>query len=213
MSKVDAKVVILGKSYVGKTSLVCRYIDSRFDPNLPYQNTIGAAFGSKKEIVNGKSLNLGIWDTAGHERYESMTRMYYRGSVAAILCYDITDKASFDRTRFWAGELKATEPNCKLYLCGTKKDVADRDPTKRAVDRKMAEPLAVDFQSELFETSSYTGENIDALFQKIASDIIKQKESNEKEYKVLQEQNFWRLHDPQQHTGWHQRCVAPLSKC
>ena len=50
-----------------------------------------------------------LQDTAGHERYESMTRMYYRGAVSAILCYDITNKSTFERARFWAGELRATE--------------------------------------------------------------------------------------------------------
>ena len=50
-----------------------------------------------------------LQDTAGHERYESMTRIYYRGAAACILCYDITDRTSFDRVRFWAGELKSTE--------------------------------------------------------------------------------------------------------
>ncbi|XP_052772674.1 ras-related protein Rab-24-like [Mya arenaria] len=183
MSRVDAKIVLLGKSYVGKTCLVNRYIHHRFDAEIPYQNTIGAAFGSKKEMVNGKPLNLGIWDTAGHERYESMTRMYYRSAVACILCYDITDKSSFDRIRFWAGELQATEPACRIYLCGTKKDIVDDYPGKRQVERSTAEPLADDLSSELFETSSQTGENIDALFHKIAEDIAAKREEDARRHK------------------------------
>ncbi|KAL4231466.1 Ras-related protein Rab-24 [Mactra antiquata] len=185
MSRVDAKVVLLGKSFVGKTCLVNRYVHQRFDASIPYQNTIGAAFGSKREHVGGKSIVLGIWDTAGHERYESMTRMYYRGAVACILCYDLTDKSSFDRARFWAGELRATEEHCMIYLCGTKKDIVDDHPSQREVDRKMAEPLAADFQSRLFETSSNTGENIDELFKTIAGDIIQKREAEEK---VVREQ-------------------------
>lgn len=187
MSRVDAKVVLLGKSYVGKTCLVNRYIHERFDPNLPYQNTIGAAFGSKKETVDGKSIVLGIWDTAGHERYESMTRMYYRGAIACILCYDITDRSSFDRARFWYSELKSTQQDCKIYLCGTKKDIADDNPNKREVTKAMAEPLAADFHSQLYETSSYTGENIEILFHKIASDIIREKERRAEEHREQQE--------------------------
>ncbi|XP_060589185.1 ras-related protein Rab-24-like isoform X1 [Ruditapes philippinarum] len=187
MSRVDAKVVLLGKSYVGKTCLVNKYVHHRFDANLPYQNTIGAAFGSKKETVDGKPIVLGIWDTAGHERYESMTRMYYRGAVACILCYDITDKGSFDKARFWAGELKSTQEDCRIYLCGTKKDIADDNPNKREVDKKVAEPLATDFQCQLYETSSLTGENVDELFKQIARDIIEKRESAAREIREQEE--------------------------
>ena len=62
-------------------------------------------------------------DTAGHERYESMTRMYYRGAAACILCYDITDRTSFDRVRFWAGELKATEQVSIGYMASDEKEI------------------------------------------------------------------------------------------
>lgn len=174
---MDAKVVLLGKSYVGKTCLVNKYVHDRFDPNLPYQNTIGAAFAAKKVQIGDKFINLGIWDTAGHERYESMTRMYYRGAAACVLCYDITDLNSFERVRFWASELQSTEPDCKIYLCGTKCDIVKDHPGKRQVESRMAEPLAFDFQSDLYETSSLTGENIDRLFKNIASDLVRKRES------------------------------------
>ncbi|KAG7464837.1 hypothetical protein MATL_G00169840 [Megalops atlanticus] len=84
--RVDAKVVLLGKESVGKTSLVERYVYNRFLVG-PYQNTIGAAFVAKPIQVGDKVLTLGIWDTAGAERYEAMSRIYYRGARAAIVCY------------------------------------------------------------------------------------------------------------------------------
>ncbi|MBN3320637.1 RAB24 protein, partial [Atractosteus spatula] len=84
--RVDAKVVMLGKECVGKTSLVERYVHNRFLIG-PYQNTIGAAFVAKPIQVEDKVITLGIWDTAGSERYEAMSRMYYRGAKAAIVCY------------------------------------------------------------------------------------------------------------------------------
>ena len=66
--KVDCKVVLLGRMYGGKTSLVERFIHQRFNENIPYQNTIGAAFGAKTLTVDGAPVTLGIWDTAGSER-------------------------------------------------------------------------------------------------------------------------------------------------
>ncbi|KAK3597734.1 hypothetical protein CHS0354_006086 [Potamilus streckersoni] len=180
MSKIDAKVVLLGKAHVGKTCLVNRYIRGTFDSTVPYQNTIGAAFGSKKETVNGKSIILGIWDTAGHERYESMVKLYYRGAMAAILCFDLTDKTSFDRVRFWAGELRQMEKGCKLFLCGTKKDLVDYDAYKREITVKTAKPLADDLQAALFETSSKSGENIEQLFQSVAKYCLQKTEEDER---------------------------------
>ncbi|KAK2572470.1 Ras-related protein Rab-24 [Acropora cervicornis] len=110
-SKVDAKVVLLGKEFSGKTSLVERYLHERFNENVPYQN-----------------------DTAGSERYEAMSRIYYRGAKAAVLCYDLTDKSSFERAKFWVNELKTYEDNCKIYLCGTKHDLVQSDKKSRQVD-------------------------------------------------------------------------------
>lgn len=68
--RVDAKVVLLGREYSGKTSIIERYIHNRFDENQPYQSTIGAAYGAKRTEAFGRMVTLGIWDTAGSERYQ-----------------------------------------------------------------------------------------------------------------------------------------------
>ena len=78
MAKVDMKVVLLGREFCGKTSLVERFLNERFAGENKYQNTIGAAYGARTVNVGGRYVVLGIWDTAGSERYESMSRMYYR---------------------------------------------------------------------------------------------------------------------------------------
>ncbi|XP_048343898.1 ras-related protein Rab-24 isoform X2 [Sphaerodactylus townsendi] len=169
--RVDAKVVMLGKEYVGKTSLVERYVHNRFLVG-PYQNTIGAAFVAKVIPVGGRKVTLGIWDTAGSERYEAMSRMYYRGAKAAIVCYDLTDSSSFQRAKFWVNELQNFEENCRIYLCGTKSDLLDDDRRKRGVDFHDAQDYADDIKAELFETSSKTGQNVDELFKKVAEDYV-----------------------------------------
>ncbi|MGH0155895.1 UNVERIFIED_CONTAM: hypothetical protein FKN15_030107 [Acipenser sinensis] len=131
--RVDAKVVMLGKEYVGKTSLVERYVHKRFLVG-PYQNTIGAAFVAKPIQVGERVVTLGIWDTAGSERYEAMSRIYYRGAKAAIVCYDLTDSSSFQRVQFWVKELQSCEELCRIYLCGTKSDLVGNDRSTRKVD-------------------------------------------------------------------------------
>ncbi|KAG1926127.1 ras-related protein Rab-24 [Pimephales promelas] len=168
--RVDAKVVMLGKESVGKTSLVERYVHRRFLVG-PYQNTIGAAFVAKALNVGDKVVTLGIWDTAGSERYEAMSRIYYRGARAAIVCYDLTDSSSFKRVRFWVKELQNCEEHCKIYLCGTKSDLIEADRSVRQVDYHDVQDFADEIGAQHFETSSKTGKNVDEVFQKVADDF------------------------------------------
>ncbi|XP_061194867.1 ras-related protein Rab-24-like isoform X3 [Saccostrea echinata] len=165
------KVVTLGKCAAGKTCLVTRYACGQYAEQS--ESTIGAAFVSKKIQALGKRVTLNIWDTAGSERYQSMTKMYYRGARAAILCYDLTDKSSFDKIRYWVGELQENEQFCRMYICGTKKDLIDNDPKTRAVSADEAQVIAQDLQTDFFETSSLTGENVEAVFQRIGEDYIR----------------------------------------
>lgn len=168
MSSVDCKVVLLGQTNTGKTCLMERYVHDRFLTKTT--TTIGGCFAAKKELVGNKGVILGIWDTAGSERYTSMSRMYYRKAKAAIICYDITDRTTLVKARYWARELQRMEEDCKIYLCGTKKDLVDSGLNSRDVDINMARALAGDLNADLFETSSKTGENVGNVFQKIAMD-------------------------------------------
>ena len=156
--KVDVKVVLLGKMYGGKTSLVERFINQRFNENIPYQNTVGAAFGAKTISIDGSSITLEIWDTAGSERYEAMSRIYYRGAKAAIVCYDLTDDTSWDKARFWIQEIHGHEAGCRIYLCGTKYDLLETK--ERAIDFHDTTDYAATIGARLFETSARTGENV-----------------------------------------------------
>ncbi|ELR49877.1 Ras-related protein Rab-24 [Bos mutus] len=184
--RVDVKVVMLGKEYVGKTSLVERYVHDRFLVG-PYQNTIGAAFVAKVMSVGDRTVTLGIWDTAGSERYEAMSRIYYRGAKAAIVCYeqlltlgcvscvphqDLTDSSSFERAKFWVKELRNQEEGCQIYLCGTKSDLLEEDRRRRRVDFHDVQDYADNIKAQLFETSSKTGQSVDELFQKVAEDYV-----------------------------------------
>ncbi|PRD32385.1 UNVERIFIED_CONTAM: Ras-related protein Rab-24 [Trichonephila clavipes] len=99
-------------------------------------------------------------DTAGSERYESIGRIYYRKSHAAVICYDLTDSDSFERAKFWVSELRKFEEKCLLYLCGTKKDLLIQDCKQRAMDYHRVTDYAYEIKAQVFETSSKTGEGV-----------------------------------------------------
>lgn len=174
-AKVDIKVVLLGQHDVGKTSIVERYLHGKFKYNVTA--TVGAAFGSKKVEVSGREWTLGIWDTAGAERYESMSRIYYRSARAAIVCYDLTRKASFEKVRFWVDELLKNEPDCLIFIVGTKQDLVEDDPACRQVDEEELRHFELHatlgpVKPQYFITSSKKGLNIEELFNAIAQTAV-----------------------------------------
>ncbi|XP_046840525.1 ras-related protein Rab-24-like isoform X2 [Xenia sp. Carnegie-2017] len=156
--KVYLKVVLLGKVNSGKTCLVTRYITDTFSPEQP--STIGAAFCRKELNIDGRLLTLAIWDTAGAERYQSLTSMYYRNAGAAVICFDLTDASSFEKADYWVSQILANEPKCKIYLCGTKFDLIQDEIKTRAVSKVSIEHYAKGREAEVLETSSKTGRNI-----------------------------------------------------
>ncbi|XP_068978257.1 ras-related protein Rab-24-like [Bombus flavifrons] len=171
MNRVDLKVVLLGNSAVGKTSLVERFVNERFNEGLSYQNTIGAAFAAKQIQVNGKRLIMGIWDTAGSEKYDAMSRIYYRGAKAAVICYDITKSNTFQRAKFWIRELREVEEGCKIYICATKNDILEHGAVP-SPNIDVVKTYTAGIRAKLFITSSKTGENVAELFNEIAQDFM-----------------------------------------
>ncbi|XP_073996366.1 ras-related protein Rab-24-like [Rhodnius prolixus] len=170
--KVDLKIVLLGKQNVGKTALMERFVNDRF-LGKRYQTTIGAAFAAKEICINNNlKIILGIWDTAGTERYRAMAKMFYRDAKAAIVCYDITDSSSWEELREWVRELRSHEENCKVYVCGNKKDLIDDATEERKVPLDKVSTYSNGIQVKMIETSSKTGENVRDLFNMIVDDYI-----------------------------------------
>ncbi|PFX22596.1 ras-related protein Rab-24-like isoform X1 [Stylophora pistillata] len=173
-SREEKKVIIVGKYCVGKTALIESFTTNRFNELSSYEPTIGAAFVAKKVTVGKKYVTLGIWDTAGSERFESMTTLYYRGAEAAIICYDVCDYSSFEKAKFYATEVRQNNESCGLYLCGTKCDLVSFGGRNREVTRDEAEDYAQKINArKVIATSSKTGENVTELFSMIAKDLLK----------------------------------------
>lgn len=183
MNRVDLKVVLLGSSDVGKTSLVERFVNERFIESRSYQNTIGAAFAAKEFEIDGRKLIMGIWDTAGSERYYAMAKIYYRGAKAAIVCYDSTEYLTFQKAKLWVRELRSVEEGCKIYICATKKDIIDQSNEaasqgdRETIQINGVKAYAAGIQAPLFITSSKTGENVAELFNTIAQDFLSNPEN------------------------------------
>lgn len=135
MSSLEAKIVVLGAQGVGKTSLVTRYCKGAFNP-AETTSTVGASFLTKRVVDSDTDtvVRLQIWDTAGQERFRSISRLYYRGANACILCYSITDAQSFAEMGVWLTELRRNLPaDVVLHVVGTKADIVARDPTARQI--------------------------------------------------------------------------------
>jgi len=187
MSKVDVKVVLLGQHDVGKTCLVERYLHGKFKGNVTA--TVGAAFGAKKVVVGGSSLTLGIWDTAGAERYESMSRIYYRAAKAAVVCYDLTNRASFEKVKFWVEELLHNEDGCDLYIVGTKVDRLEEDGLEPDIKEEVVNKYAESIGAQTFKTSAKTGKGVDELFYKIAEDFTRRSQAPPSVYNPVNLEN------------------------
>jgi Ras-related protein Rab-11A len=120
------KVVMIGDHGVGKTQLIVRYTKDDFD--MHSKTTLGVEFTTHSATIESKSIGAQLWDTAGEEKYKSLTSIYYKGAVGAMLVYDITRKETFERiSAQWLNELKSfSDPNIVIILIGNKCDLKEK---------------------------------------------------------------------------------------
>lgn len=162
----EFKVVIMGDSSIGKTSIVQRFNQETFDYNM--DTTIGASFLTKTVQSQTGPVVLNVWDTAGQERYRCLIPTYARGSHAAIICYDVSSLASFEALERWIGELhQFCSTTVPLYIVGNKCDL------QSVVDPGNAEEIAKKYNGKFMLTSAKTGVGIQDLFTLIANDLAK----------------------------------------
>ncbi|MHA1893315.1 MAG: GTP-binding protein, partial [Candidatus Helarchaeota archaeon] len=115
------KLVIIGDPGVGKTSLLLRYIENRFEEE--YLSTIGVDFYIQNINIDNKEVKLQIWDTGGQEKFSYMRPGYYIGSVGAILVYDVTNPMSFQNLKIWMDEVHKYCPGIPIILAENKIDL------------------------------------------------------------------------------------------
>ncbi|KAI7854825.1 ras protein [Circinella umbellata] len=158
------KLVLLGESAVGKSSLVMRFVKDHFDEYR--ESTIGAAFLAQTiSLDDNTTVKFEIWDTAGQERYKSLAPMYYRNANCAVVVYDITQASSLEKAKAWVNELqRQADPNIVIALAGNKSDLESR----RAIETQTAQEYADEAGLLFFETSAKTAHNVHELFNAIA---------------------------------------------
>ena len=169
-SAIKCKVVLIGKSGVGKTSIISRYTTNVFKESL--MTTPGANFTTKQVEFPQykKTIKFEIWDTAGQERYRSLAKVFYNNASACILVYDITNKDTFDDIiNYWVPEIKENTPkDIILALAGNKSDKYD----KTEVSEEEGKSLAKEIKSIYMRTSAKLNSSIDELFNAIGNKFL-----------------------------------------
>ena len=175
--KTLLKIIILGDSGVGKTSLMHQYVTKKFDNR--YKATIGADFLTKDIEIDGTSVTLQIWDTAGQERFQSLGSAFYRGADACILVFDVTQQDSFSHLTSWMEEFNIQAGKRDCVLIGNKIDLAE----KRQVTQRTAQSWCQknDEGVKYFETSAKDNTGVEEAFLAVATAALKKKATVEEE--------------------------------
>jgi len=169
------KLLIIGDSGVGKSSLLLRFADNTFSAN--YINTIGVDFKIRTLDIDGQRVKLHIWDTAGQERFRTITSTYYRGTHGVIVVYDVTNGESFANVKRWLHEI---EQNCEVVnriLVGNKNDC----PERKVVLHEDAKRFANQINIQLFETSAKADINVNEMFTTLTRMVLRSKKEQKAE--------------------------------
>lgn len=182
------RILTLGESGVGKTSILLRFTDNKF--LNAHLITIGIDFKSKVMNFNNQTVKLKIWDTAGQEKFKNITQQYYKGAHGIFLIYDISDMYSFEKLREWMSQIQSyvNKEKVRIVLLGNKcdldKDCYDNESNRssqnereerkrfREVSFEDGEEFAKEFNIPFFETSACENVNINKAFERIVFDIM-----------------------------------------
>jgi len=167
------KLLIIGDSGVGKSSILLRFADNLFSGS--YITTIGVDFKIRTINIDGEKIKLQIWDTAGQERFRTITSTYYRGTHGVIIVYDVTNAESFVNVKRWLHEI---EQNCDVVnkvLVGNKDDCPELKVVEKGDAQRFAEQMGV----QLFETSAKENQNIEEVFNCITKLVLDTKKAQQ----------------------------------
>lgn len=164
------KLLTLGNSMVGKSSLIARFIDNKFFDS--YISTIGIDFFKKKVKIGVNEIDLQIYDSAGQEKYKSISKQYYHNSEGILLVFDLTSQESFVALDEWIEELEKVEKDLPIILVGNKSDLDARDVSEEEINK-----IINDKKFDYFETSALNGSNVNEAFIKLTELVIKHKKS------------------------------------
>ena len=164
------QLLIIGDSFVGKTSILDRYANNRFNSN--YLATIGLENFTKDEVINGKTVRIKIWDTAGQEKFQSLTKGFFRNAQGIMVVYDVTKSETYQNIKYWTQSIKthlgSETDNIAVIIIGNKIDSQVRE-----VNKEEAELYSSELGYRYFETSAKTGQNINSTIEYLVNEVLK----------------------------------------
>ena len=170
---IQFKFLVLGEQRIGKTSIIERYVNRCFKGN--YIATIGMDIRMKRLEINNTEVNISITDTAGEERFRSITKMFYKGADGILVGFDLTEPNTLEQVNFWIEEIeknKSREYPISLVLFGNKCD--DKENIK--VKEENINKIKNKFNLECFKTSAKDGTNVQTIFEYLTKLTIKQED-------------------------------------
>ena len=171
MSQINLKILLVGDSSVGKTTLLLKYVEGKFSDS--HITTIGVEYKDKPIILNNRNINLQIWDTSGQERYRSITKNFYRNADGILFVFDVTREDTFAHIKDWLISSDECDKDFKKIIVGNKIDL------ERVVSKEKVENFGKSKNMKCYEVSAKTGEGLDNVFQAIAELILEGKSEEE----------------------------------
>ena len=169
------KIMVIGESKIGKTSLISRYCNNEFNGGA-YLSTVGIDFQIKNLVLDNKNIRVQIWDTAGQERYRNIAKSYFQSSDGFVIVYDISCIETFEKLDYWIDQIKLNaQEQTKLILFGNKCDIEDG----RQIKKEEGETYAKKNNIKFFEVSAKDGTNVSEAFEYIFKDILNSFSPNE----------------------------------
>ncbi|KAF9042119.1 ras family-domain-containing protein [Panaeolus papilionaceus] len=163
---INVKILLIGNSSVGKSSLLLRFSDEQWLPEDEASATIGVDFRVHKMELKGRKVKLSIWDTAGQERFRTITSSYYRGAQGVILVYDVANRESFEALPKWYSELETYVSSSVVKILVGNKEFSRQVPIEEA------QKFATRMKSLFIETSAKTAVGVKEVFQEVVEKIL-----------------------------------------
>ncbi|XP_002732916.1 ras-related protein Rab-23-like [Saccoglossus kowalevskii] len=193
--EVAIKVVVVGNGAVGKSSMIQRYCKGIFTKD--YKKTIGVDFLERQIEISGEEVRLMLWDTAGQEEFDAITKSYYRGAQACVLAFSTVDRASFDAVESWKKKVEDEVGNIPMVLVQNKIDLVDN----ALIDHEEADALAKKLKLRFYRTSVKEDLNVNDVFRYLSDRYLARIQNCEAEETPVQQTRIGSIFDTAGTTG------------